>query len=77
VAELQFIVKTVDKTALDLYLSETRSLTETDWTTDSWANLVSARDAAQTVTADKGATQETVDGATDVLKTAIASLVQA
>jgi hypothetical protein len=77
VAELQFVVETIDKTGLDLYLSETKSLTEADWTADSWAAFASARGTAQTVTANKGATQQEVDDASDALAAAVANLVKA
>ena len=76
-AELQFIVKTIDKTALNLYLSESASLTEAAWTAESWADFASARDHAQTVAADKGTSQEEVDETTDTLAAAIASLLKA
>jgi hypothetical protein len=58
-------------------LSETKSLTEADWTADSWAAFASARETAQTLTSDKGAAQEQVDDAADALAAAVAALVKA
>ncbi|WP_181245902.1 hypothetical protein [Glycomyces artemisiae] len=46
-------------------------------TPDSWTTLATARDAAQTVADDKGATQKEVDTASAVLAADIASLVAA
>ena len=77
VAELQFIVETIDFSALNLYLSESKSLTETDWTAGSWAAFASARETAQTVADDKGATQEEVDATATALAAAVAALVKA
>ncbi|MEV3935294.1 putative Ig domain-containing protein [Glycomyces sp. NPDC049804] len=75
-AEVQFLVSAIDKTGLDLYLTEAGALSESDWTADSWTAFATARDAAQTVADDKGATQEEVDEATDALAAATAGLTK-
>jgi hypothetical protein len=77
VAEIQFIVEVIDKSGLAVHLDDASKLTEADWTADSWAALVAARDAAGTVNGDKGATQQEVDNATDALAAAIEGLVKA
>jgi hypothetical protein len=77
VAELQFIIETIDKSGLAVHLDDAAALKEADWTADTWAALVTARDAATTVNADKGATQEEVDTATDALAAAIDGLTKA
>lgn len=60
---------------LDLYLSETEGLSADDWTTDSWANLVEAREAGLTLRADGASpSQEDVDATADVLAAAVAAL---
>jgi hypothetical protein len=76
VAELQFIVEVIDKSGLAVYLEDAAALVEGDWTADSWASLVAARDAATTVNEDKGATQEEVDTTTDALAAAIEGLAK-
>ncbi|MFC3495684.1 Ig domain-containing protein [Glycomyces rhizosphaerae] len=75
-AEIQFLVHAIDKTGLDLYLSETEALNPADWTADSWAVFTTARDNARTVSDDKGATQEEVDTAADALADALDALVE-
>jgi hypothetical protein len=77
VAELQFIVKSIDKSGLAVYLDDTKALSETGWTAGSWAALVAARDAATAVNGNKGATQEEVDQAADKLAQAIKGLTPA
>ncbi len=76
-AEMQFIASAIDKTGLALYLSESESLAEADWTADSWATFEAARETAQTTNEDKGATQEAVDEAADNLAAAIEGLTKA
>lgn len=76
-AEVQFLVPGVDKTGLDLYLTEAAALTEGGWTAGSWAALAAARDAATAVNGNKGATQEEVDQAADELAEAIKGLTAA
>ncbi|MEQ4209433.1 putative Ig domain-containing protein [Actinopolymorpha sp. B9G3] len=76
-AEVELVGNVVDTTGLDLYLDEVEALNENDWTADTWSDLVTARDAAQTVADDKGATQEEVDTAADDLAEAIAGLTKA
>jgi hypothetical protein len=75
-AEVQFLVTAIDKTGLDLYLSESESLNQSDWTPESWAALTATRDDAQTVADDNDATQGKVDTAADALAEAIAALVE-
>ncbi|GLY08498.1 putative Ig domain-containing protein [Actinoplanes sp. NBRC 101535] len=75
VAELQFIVDTLDTSALHLQLTESGALTEAAWTPASWSALVTARTAARTVADDKAATQDQVDAAAGALATAITALV--
>jgi hypothetical protein len=77
VAELQFIVEVIDKSALTVHLDDSSKLAEADWTAESWAALVVARDAAKTVADDKGATQEEVDTAAGGLADAITGLTKA
>jgi hypothetical protein len=77
VAELEFIVAVVDKSALDVRLGDAAALHEADWTADSWAALVAARDAAQAAKDGKGASQEEVDAAAAGLADAIAGLTAA
>lgn len=70
-------VEVIDKSGLDVHLDDAAALKETDWTADSWAALVAARDASTTVNGNKGATQEEVDTATDALNSAIDGLTKA
>ncbi|MEU5870847.1 putative Ig domain-containing protein [Glycomyces sp. NPDC047369] len=77
VAELQFIVDTVDTSGLAVRLADAAALAEADWTPDTWTALATARDAAQATADDKGATQEEVDTAADALAAAIADLTTA
>ncbi|GAB2874203.1 putative Ig domain-containing protein [Streptomyces mayteni] len=77
VAELRFVVRTVDGSALDLYLTESADLAEADWTAASWETLVTARLAARAVADDRGADQGQVDEAADALSEAITALVRA
>ncbi len=74
VAELQFIVKVIDKSGLAVRLHDAAALAEDDWTAGSWSALVAARDAAQVVADDKDAAQEEVDTATDTLADAVVAL---
>ncbi|MBE1879020.1 putative Ig domain-containing protein [Myceligenerans pegani] len=76
-AEVEFLVASVDRTGLELYLSETAALAEADWTADSWAALTAARDDAEAVAAADGASQEDVDAAAAALADTIAALVAA
>jgi hypothetical protein len=75
-AELQFIASAIDKTALDLYLTETAELAEADWTAESWAALAAARETAAAANENKGTTQEEVDTAADNLAAAIEGLTK-
>ncbi|WP_457965604.1 putative Ig domain-containing protein [Arthrobacter sp. D1-29] len=77
VAELQFIVETIDKSGLAVYLVDAKALTEGGWTADSWAAFAAARDAATAVNGNKGASQEEVDQAADKLAQAIKGLTAA
>ncbi|WP_129788203.1 putative Ig domain-containing protein [Promicromonospora panici] len=77
VAEVQFIVEVIDKSGLAVYLDDAAALAEAGWTADSWAAVVAARDAAQAVADDKGATQGEVDTAAGDLADAIAGLTKA
>ncbi|MDA1358283.1 Ig domain-containing protein [Glycomyces luteolus] len=77
VAELEFLVKVVDKTGIDVLLADAAALNEADWTPESWAALVAARDAAQAAKDGKGATQEEVDTAVSGFADAIAGLTEA
>ena len=76
-AELQFIVEPIDKSGLAVHLDDAAKLNEADWTAESWAAIISARDAAQTVADDEAAAQEEVDKAADVLADAIAEAIAA
>jgi hypothetical protein len=77
VAELQFIVEVIDKSALAVHLDDASELTEADWTADSWAAFTAARDTAAGANDDKGATQAEVDEAAGGLAAAIEGLVKA
>ena len=65
---------TVDTTSLVNALNDATSLTEADYTADSWANLQSAVSAAQGVLADFNATQEDIDNQTQLVRDAIDAL---
>lgn len=75
VAEVEFLVAAVDRTGLDLLLSESAALDGADWTADSWAALAAARANAE-ATGD-GADQDAVDAAADALAEAIEGLAEA
>ncbi|WP_335987569.1 putative Ig domain-containing protein [Glycomyces sp. MUSA5-2] len=77
VAELQFIVAVVDKSGLAVLLDDAAALHESDWTAETWAALVAARDAAAAASDDQGAAQEEVDDAAAALADALAGLIQA
>ena len=77
VAELEFIVTVIDKSGLGVLLNDAAALNKADWTPDSWATMVAARDAAQAATDDKGASQEQVDAAAGDLADAITGLTAA
>ena len=74
-AEVQLIRVPVDATALDLYLSETEALVESDWTEESWAGLADAREAGLALR-ESGATptQEEVDAAAEAIAAAVEAL---
>nr|BFF22426.1 hypothetical protein GCM10025732_03910 [Glycomyces mayteni] len=74
-AEVEFLVKTADRTGLELLLGEAADLAEADWTPASWTALTAARDAAAAVGTD--AAQGEVDAAADALAAALNALEQA
>jgi hypothetical protein len=77
-AEVQFVDTMVDTTGLDLYLSETESLTEADWTAATWAELTEARDAGAALRADGASpSQEEIDAAAAAIADAVAGLIKA
>jgi len=65
----------VDTTTLQASVDEANALVEADYTAASWAELVDALDAAETVLADTAATQTEVDDADTALQAAITALV--
>lgn len=65
----------VDKTALNLQITEATALQQEDYTTASWTAFAAALADAQSVSAAEDATQETVNAATAALKTAMDALV--
>lgn len=64
----------VDKSTLKATVEEALGLAESDYTDESWAALVAARDAAQTVLDDDAATAEQVETAQNALRDAIDGL---
>ena len=58
----------VDKSTLKATVEEALGLAESDYTDESWAALVAARDAAQTVLDDDAATAEQVETAQNALR---------
>ena len=64
-----------DKNALEALIEEAEKYEEGNYTTDSWAALQDAIDAAKEVAADDNAMQKEVDEALNNLKDAIANLV--
>ncbi len=67
----------VSKDALNVAITEAEKREEADYTAESWAAFARALSNAQTVAADKNATQETVDEATALLNEAMGALVAA
>lgn len=65
----------MDKTALNLQITEATALQQEDYTTASWTAFAAALADAQSVSAAEDATQETVNAATAALKTAMDALV--
>ncbi|MCI8497298.1 MAG: family 78 glycoside hydrolase catalytic domain [Clostridiales bacterium] len=65
----------VDKEALAQAIDEAKGLNETDYTADSWANLVEVLAGAQGVYNNENATQAEVDTAAEALNNAIAALI--
>ncbi|WP_440895141.1 polysaccharide lyase family 8 super-sandwich domain-containing protein [Amphibacillus sp. Q70] len=63
-----------DKSALVELIEIAEKLTESDYTESSYADLIAALDAAQTVLADEEATQEEVNQALENLQTALDQL---
>lgn len=63
-----------DKTALNTVIDEAGALNEASYTADSWATLQTALTAALAVAADEGASQESVDAATQALGDAMVAL---
>ena len=74
--ERNIVIPPVNKAILNLYISQTESLTESDYTAASWADLQSALSAAHDVTEDDDATQAGIDGAAAALLAAIGRLVR-
>lgn len=66
-----------DKTKLRAAIAYANSLTQSDYTPDSWGKLETAATAASTVNGNQSATQAQVDTATTNLNKAIAGLVEA
>ncbi|MDY3361830.1 MAG: carbohydrate binding domain-containing protein, partial [Clostridium celatum] len=64
----------VDKSGLQAVVDKVDTLIESDYTQESWANLIVALEAANSVLADKEATEEEVKTATTNLEAAIKSL---
>ncbi|MCE9655075.1 endo-alpha-N-acetylgalactosaminidase family protein [Clostridium celatum] len=64
----------VDKSGLQVIVDKVGTLIESDYTTESWANLTSALEAANNVLASTDATQQDVDTAKNTLEEAIKAL---
>lgn len=79
-AELSYTVKyiggLVNKTALLAKVADVAELVEADYTTETWAQLQTALEAANTAIANEDATQEEVDEALSHLDGAIEDLVE-
>ena len=67
---------TVDTSKLAEAVADALTLKESDYTADSWAAFVAAREAAEAVLADVDATQAEVDDALAALEAARAALVE-
>ncbi len=66
--------ETVDTSTLSAAITQAEALTESDYTSSSWADLETALENAKTVLADSAATQDEVDSATAALTAAIDAL---
>lgn len=66
-----------DKTALQAAYDANRNLVETEYTAESWAELVEALEAAKAVLDDPNATQAEIDEALAALNAAVEGLVKA
>ena len=77
-AEVELVSHVVDTTGLDLYLTETETLEESDWTQETWADLAEARQVGLGLR-EPGASpsQADVDAAADALAATVAALVAA
>ncbi|MCD7760561.1 MAG: cell wall-binding protein, partial [Clostridiales bacterium] len=67
----------VDTSELEAAIGDAEALFESDYTSDSWADLEAALEAAKAVLADANATQDEVDEATAALIAAMDGLVAA
>ena len=70
------LIKRGDKDALSNLIAEAEALNEADYTTNTWAALVEALEAAKTVVANENASQQDIDDAADALKSAIDGLIE-
>ncbi|MCD8354383.1 MAG: fibronectin type III domain-containing protein [Clostridiales bacterium] len=66
--------ETVDTSTLSAAITQAEGLTESDYTSSTWAALETALENAKTVLADSAATQSEVDEATAALTAAISAL---
>ncbi len=74
-ADVELVGTAVDTTGLDLYLTETETLEESDWTPQTWADLAEAREAGLALRADGASpSQEEIDAAAAALAAAVAGL---
>lgn len=73
IAELEIVVEFVDRSGLDLLLSETALLVPDGWTAASWQRMLDAR--ASSVSVPATAEQEEVDNVTEALEEAQRGLI--
>ena len=76
-AEVELISSTADRSALVLYLDETKDLTPGEWTPGSWTGYAEARAVAQTLVDAAETNQAVIDAAAAALAAAIDGLERA
>jgi hypothetical protein len=74
---VELISSTADRSALVLYLDETKDLTQAEWTPGSWSGYAEARAVAQTMVDAAEPDQAVIDAAAAGLAAAIDRLDRA
>ena len=77
VGDLLTIINTLNTEALEAAIANAKALNKSDYTEKSFAAVETALAEAETVLADKGASQSQVDAATEKLNNALNALVKA